>query len=500
MRPEPLSLVNRGTDELGSIIDHTYYNSDLVVAFLTNKKLRSDLRILSSNTHFDVRIREGEPAIDCFKLGRKIIALRQFNIVEINLSMQITDAQLQEMQQNAPFLNASITEENIEELKFLLNTFKFCPNLQILNLSGRCVCDRDMIQFMEGLACCKNLQSLDLSRNCIESSFTHLEKYLPNFSKLSSLNMSANPVRMVYISNGFLQALGRSCADFQDLDLSNLDITCFSNHNTMLSSFSQLSTLRSLNLYNVEFANDYAEIIGAAISLCTNLTCLTMGKTHISDDDNWLELMDQLSGLTQMRSLKITDDNLGSLSTYSIPFKSLTHLDLSNNLLKDDGCIHIADAMEEFCMLKTLNLSNNGIGHEGTKHLQDGIKQCELTSLNLENNPSITSKGLCHLAIGMKMQHEKFKGNPHRTINNLNLQRNGIDGRDGLKSIAFILRLCPNLQNMNISENHLDGYCLDEIKVKNNLRKRPVHIIMDCSFDGFFLAQIPPQFALSFFQ
>jgi Ran GTPase-activating protein (RanGAP) involved in mRNA processing and transport len=66
---------------------------------------------------------------------------------------------------------------------------------------------------------------------------------------------------------------------------------------------------------------------------------------------------------------------------------SLTSLDLSDNAIKQDGAMAIADALKVNSCLTSLDLSNNAIKQDGAMAIADALKvnSC-LTSLDLSNN------------------------------------------------------------------------------------------------------------------
>jgi len=85
----------------------------------------------------------------------------------------------------------------------------------------------------------------------------------------------------------------------------------------------------------------------------------------------------------------------------------LTHLNLWNNNITDEGLTHLTKAlMHHECKLTDLDLIGNNITAEGLKHLTKALMhyECKLTHLNLMNN-NITAEGLTHLTEAL-MHHE----------------------------------------------------------------------------------------------
>ena len=140
--------------------------------------------------------------------------------------------------------------------------------------------------------------------------------------------------------------------------------------------------------------------------------------------------------------MNLEENNIGPLGCVEIVkfFKSdhnkdnnkLTHLNLWDNNITDEGLKHLTKAlMHHECKLTHLNLWDNNITDEGLKHLTKALKhhECKLTHLNLQDN-NITDEGLTHLTIAL-MHHEC-------KLTHLNLIANNITA-EGLKHLTKAL-------------------------------------------------------------
>jgi Ran GTPase-activating protein (RanGAP) involved in mRNA processing and transport len=69
------------------------------------------------------------------------------------------------------------------------------------------------------------------------------------------------------------------------------------------------------------------------------------------------------------------------------PHCSLQHLDLSQNVIGDEGCKLLANGLTSNCLLRVLDLSGNLLVDEGVVALADMLQSnCTLQSLDLSNN------------------------------------------------------------------------------------------------------------------
>jgi len=129
------------------------------------------------------------------------------------------------------------------------------------------------------------------------------------------------------------------------------------------------------------------------------------GLTHLTE-----ALMHHECNLTHLNLLgnNITDEGLKHLTKALMHHEcNLTHLDLWDNNITDEGLKHLTEAlMHHECKLAHLDLTNNNITDEGLNHLTKALThhECKLTHLNLRHN-NITDEGLKHLTKAL-MHHE----------------------------------------------------------------------------------------------
>ena len=126
----------------------------------------------------------------------------------------------------------------------------------------------------------------------------------------------------------------------------------------------------------------------------------------------------------------------------------LTHLNLWDNNITDEGLTHLTEAlMHHECKLTYLNLMRNNITDEGLKHLTKALihHECKLTHLNLWHN-NITDEGLKHLT--KALMHHECK------LTNLNLWHNNITAEGSHLTKALMHHECK-LTHLNLWDNNI---------------------------------------------
>ena len=129
------------------------------------------------------------------------------------------------------------------------------------------------------------------------------------------------------------------------------------------------------------------------------------------------------------------------------PCPSLVHLDLSDNIIEDEGVSRLASRLEQCPSLAHLNLCANWIGDDGMEGLAGVLHRCaSLAHLDLSRN-SIEDAGVARLA--MQLQYGVCPSLAH-----LHLSSNGI-GAEGAGRLAAGLSKCTSLAHLDLSRNRI---------------------------------------------
>ena len=185
-------------------------------------------------------------------------------------------------------------------------------------------------------------------------------------------------------------------------------------------------------------------------------------------------LFEFLSSIKNLQKLKMhlcrmEDSVIRELATKLLIENSdnckLTELDISANILKDEGAKYLSEALKnDNCKLTELNISNNEYTAEGAKYLSDALKSiyCKLTKLNISGN-ELKDKGAKYLSDALK--------NDNCKLTELNISYNKLTA-EGAKYLSDALKSdnCK-LTKLNIMYNELKDegakYLSDALKSEN---------------------------------
>jgi hypothetical protein len=139
----------------------------------------------------------------------------------------------------------------------------------------------------------------------------------------------------------------------------------------------------------------------------------------------------------------------------SICFSSLTHLDLSANLIQNEGAIAVSNAIEQCLSLVSVNLEGNHISDEGVASLAHAVSiNCRIRVLNLAYNVRISDASygvLSRSIIGHPSMREiSLEGTEVATYYRALLRRQFIglhSERANLMTTLLSTRLVPRLRS-----------------------------------------------------
>ncbi|XP_029938465.1 NACHT, LRR and PYD domains-containing protein 14-like [Salarias fasciatus] len=145
----------------------------------------------------------------------------------------------------------------------------------------------------------------------------------------------------------------------------------------------------------------------------------------------------------------LSERSCGALSSLlSSQSSSLTHLDLSNNKLKDSGVKELSAAVEDpHCSLETLRLSCCGLSERSCGALSSVLssQSSSLTHLDLSNN-QLQDSGVKRLSLGLESPHCKLEA----------LSLSGcLVSEEGCASLVSAVRSkSSHLRELDLSYNH----------------------------------------------
>ncbi|XVF65156.1 hypothetical protein PTKIN_Ptkin09bG0224000 [Pterospermum kingtungense] len=288
--------------------------------------------------------------------------------------------------------------------------------------------------------------SLNFTRFVLPVKDVNVSLFLP-FKKLKRLDLSGNSI------SGFVENEGLTKLSFALENLEILDLSDNYLHDTILSSLSQLSSLKHLYLASNSFSGSNHEKGFQWLSRLHNLETLDLNGNSLKNN-----IMFHTGSLSSLKTLSLSENNL----------KGMVHLNELNNLTK----------------LKNLDLSGNGIerlrpiSNQGKEIGQLRLTNLEVLDLSdnlLRNNTFAFISGLSSLK-SLNMAENQLNGSIDITeLNNLTKLKNlDLSGNE-------IERLRP-ISNQGKETNQLRLTNLEVLDLSNNLlRNNTFAFISDLS-------------------
>lgn len=405
-----------------------------------------------------------------------------------------------------------------------LNVIRYFPNLEKLSVANSVLGQG----FFEALAEMKELKDVSLvtSRAISVISDKKRERYLAkminNAEKLQHLTsdyfFESQQTFEGIVTKNTLKTLNLPNTYFGNQDLKSLSKLPFLETLSIPSSpitdkhvkaFAEMKSLRSLTLNIREVTNEgirklasmdsltHLHLIGRNLSLddvkaiasMNNLTSLAIVGCGIDSEKvkalwnmTGLETLDLsnnvieddgMDGIEKMRN-SLTNLNLSGNAVSFVgvekiaKVKNLESLDLSKNMISD-ACFK---ALAKLFFLISLNLSNNEIYGVDLNSLHNCV---QLQHLNLSTtffcNPTVKNlweiKSLTSLDLSSALNGTvSFKGiEALKSLISLNVSKNRLDN-----SLVLELRKVPTLQHLNLSNNRIDGTVFQDLTALEDLR------------------------------
>ena len=275
--------------------------------------------------------------------------------------------------------------------------------LECLNISYNCAgteAHHDWALILQRLPC---LKEVDISFT--ETSADKLIVLGPIISNLKSLNICGNQIGEYFERQN-------SVLKMPNLEVLNISLNNIKDKGVprFSESLETMTSLTNLSLKNNQIKTEGCIILSSCIKNMKKLTTLDIGyldcdltslilSLSYSPNLTYLDMscnekmsdLHALTGLSNLVYLNISDNNLGEegATELSLPLSKmskLTSLDLSSNLIYDNGLISLLETLS-LIRLENINLSYNGIKNKGTIALGNHFQLLtSLQTLNLLNN------------------------------------------------------------------------------------------------------------------
>ena len=157
----------------------------------------------------------------------------------------------------------------------------------------------------------------------------------------------------------------------QNSSIRDLQLVC-QNHSIVggviheiLKAYQENNNLSSLGIVRADLQNGGGNIITTILTRFTNLTCISLMNNGIADQ-LLLQIVDAIRGhIISLEMLSLRENGIGNVGCGALstllqdPNCNLRTLDLSNNVITDNGAIALANSLSNNTKLKHLFLSHN---------------------------------------------------------------------------------------------------------------------------------------------
>jgi len=212
--------------------------------------------------------------------------------------------------------------------------------------------------------------------------------------------------------------------------------------------------LRSLEIANNGLEGGTASKLFDVLLNCQGLTHLDLSENEIGQDGNDAvgKLAAALCHLTALKHLDLSQNDIAEegpmwLTQALSNCTTITHLNVGVNAFEESGVVALADVLCNFSQLEYLNLCSNDIGPDGTTALAKVLQTCtQLTHLDLSDN-GFEDEGIEVLATVMKA---------NTRLTHLDLTNNFISD-DGLEALSHVIVECKNLRLLCLADSDFSG-------------------------------------------
>ena len=356
----------------------------------------------------------------------------------------------------------------------IFHSIKHISALTKLNIAHNIVGDKAMEYILDALSCSDRLKEINLSHVNVKNAVTFNKLKVKNLKKFncSNNNISEQSVNEIL---AFLSC----CINLQDLDLSNTNLQSTGGVNKLneLSIFNLTKFRISGNGVTVHAADNIAVLLSKNDELgeldlsCNNLQ--ELGIRNILDSINILNLCSlNISNnyitndvkhiseiLTHAVNLVELDISYNKLSVVHIKhlfyktkhiFANLIRLNVSGNIINNEGATALADALSQNTKLEELNLSNDSLQAEDISKILNGLHISTLIKLVISHN-DITNEAADDIANFLSRNGK---------LQELNLSNNDLKAPG---TITICKTYLSNLTSFNISYNNVTGEAADDI-------------------------------------
>ncbi|XP_050991204.1 NLR family, CARD domain containing 5 [Labeo rohita] len=303
----------------------------------------------------------------------------------------------------------------------------------------------------------KNLKRVDASENgkkqlalWFDTSRRHNSRQLaPNVTRVhlhKKLSLTHSDIKPVYMTKLCKQLV--KCENLLDIEFSHLKLSNESVEKLMLI-LPEMSSLQLLNLSHVDLSTNGALLLVRSLADCQRVTAVELRHQA----EAFIKFVPEKAeaAICKLTEYKLCKSSVEKLSKILENCPRLSELDLSHNLLRDDGVKCFVDYLPKLKISSSVSLTGNRITQIGALHLVNSMNTCEKV-VAVEVSLGVEDQSL------IKFVQEHVNG---KTLRLRDCSFEVIH----LKKLVEILNRCPRLLTLELSSNSLQsqGLLLDSL-------------------------------------
>ncbi|KAI2653512.1 Protein NLRC5 [Labeo rohita] len=334
---------------------------------------------------------------------------------------------------------------NVSNVVSLCNKLRGFSHITLLDLSKNSLGNKGLKKILDLLPKLGMIQEIKVGENGVDmDGVVMLASALCNQKNLKRVDASENgkkqlalwfdtsrrlthsDIKPVYMTKLCKQLV--KCENLLDIEFSHLKLSNESVEKLMLI-LPEMSSLQLLNLSHVDLSTNGALLLVRSLADCQRVTAVELRLTEY----------------------KLCKSSVEKLSKILENCPRLSELDLSHNLLRDDGVKCFVDYLPKLKISSSVSLTGNRITQIGALHLVNSMNTCEKV-VAVEVSLGVEDQSL------IKFVQEHVNG---KTLRLRDCSFEVIH----LKKLVEILNRCPRLLTLELSSNSLQsqGLLLDSL-------------------------------------
>uniref|UniRef100_A0A9J8D382 NLR family CARD domain containing 5 n=1 Tax=Cyprinus carpio carpio TaxID=630221 RepID=A0A9J8D382_CYPCA len=296
----------------------------------------------------------------------------------------------------------------------------------------------------------KNLRRVDASENgkkklviLFDTSRRHNSRQLTanetGIHVHKKLGLTQSDVKPVYMTKLCKQLV--KCENLLDIEFSHLKLSNESVEKLMLI-LPEMSSLQLLNLSHVDLSTNGALLLIRSLADCQRVTAVELRHQA----EAFIKFVPEKAeaAICKLTEYKLCKSNVEKLSRILENCPHLSELDLSHNLLRDEGVKCFVDYLPKLKISSSVSLNGNRMTQVGALHLVDSMNTCEKV-IAVEVSLGVEDQSL------IKFVQEHVNG---KTLPRIHVRECSFEVIH-LKKLVEILNRCPRLLTLELSSNSL---------------------------------------------